>query len=100
MHKSKKDILNRSSDINPNAFNSLASTSTCHVGHRLIQQKKLRQKLGDVSPMWLFRHKSVLPTPILIAGRRFWREEEIDAFIERLSTERNPEETQRPGDAS
>lgn len=74
--------------------------SSSQIGHRLIQQRKLRQKLGDVSPMWLFRHKGELPAPLLIAGRRFWREEEVDAFIERLSSERRPEEIHRPGGES
>lgn len=62
------------------------------VEKRLIQQKKLRQKLGDVSPMWLFRHREELPEPMLIAGRRFWCEDEVDAFIQKLSHARKANE--------
>lgn len=100
MRKPERNPTNESRGIDPNTIYSLASAPSDHAGHRLIQQKKLRQKLGDVSPMWLFRHKDELPAPLLIAGRRFWREEEINAFIERLSSERKPVETHRPGEAS
>ena len=100
MPKPKNNLSNKTCDINPSAASSSATASPDHVGRRLIQQKKIRKKLGDVSPMWLHRHKGKLPKPILIAGRRFWLEEEVDAYIERLSTERKPEEIQRPGDAS
>lgn len=65
---------------------------------QLIQQKKLRQKLGDVSAMWLFRHRDELPAPVLISGRRFWREEEVDAFIEKLLSARRGNEHRCLGD--
>ena len=67
---------------------------------RLIQAPALRKRLGRVSDMWLFRHKDELPTPMLIAGRRFWLEEEIDSFIEMLCGKRKPETNQRPGEES
>ena len=70
------------------------------AGKRLIQQEKLRQKLGDVSSMWLFRHRGELPAPVLISGRRFWFEEEVDSFIERLCGERTHRDVQQPGPAN
>lgn len=59
------------------------------TGKTLIQQKRLRQKLDNVSAMWLFRHKDELPPPLYIGGRRFWLEAEIDAYIDEIAAARN-----------
>jgi predicted DNA-binding transcriptional regulator AlpA len=68
----------------------------CLTGRKLIQQKLLRQKLGNVSAMFLFRHKKELPAPMLIGGRRFWLENEVDAYIDRLSETRNSRNVNQP----
>lgn len=56
----------------------------------LIKSRDLRQKLGGVSNLWLWRHvkDGKLPKPIKIAGRRFWLVGEIEAFLELQSVER------------
>ena len=51
---------------------------------RLIKEKQTREKLGHVSPMWLYRHRDELPSAIKIGNRRFWREQDIDLYIEKL----------------
>jgi predicted DNA-binding transcriptional regulator AlpA len=71
--------------------------STRPTSQAFIQQKELRQRLGNVSAMWLFRHRDKLPAPIVISGRRFWLEAEVDAYIERLWTQRNAEKAQSAG---
>jgi predicted DNA-binding transcriptional regulator AlpA len=63
-------------------------TSGSFDNRRLIQQAAVRTRLGNVSPMWLHRHREELPTPILIGGRRFWVEAEIEEFINRLTSAR------------
>ena len=67
------------------------------AGKELIQQKMLRQKLGNVSAMFLFRHKNELPVPVLIGGRRFWLADEVEVYIERLAAERNRGTIEHPG---
>lgn len=100
MQKSKRHFLDESNAINPHALSSLARASADNFGNRLIQQKELRRKLGDVSLMWLFRHRSELPLPVLIAGRRFWWAEEVDSYLERLSASRQFKTTPPPEDVS
>ena len=61
---------------------------------RLIQIHELRKRLGGVSAMWLHRHQNQLPVPFKIGGRRFWREDEVEAYIQTISAVRKSQETQ------
>lgn len=60
------------------------------LGLQLIQAHELRALLGNVSDMWLFRRlrEGDFPKPIMISKRRFWRRDEIAAYIERQSDQR------------
>lgn len=57
----------------------------------LIQADVLKELLGGVSDMWLWRRlrDNTLPKPLLISNRRFWRLDEIADYINRKSEARN-----------
>lgn len=57
---------------------------------QLIQAHELRTMLGHVSDMWLWRRlrEGDFPKPLMISKRRFWRRDEIAAYIERQSNQR------------
>ncbi len=52
---------------------------------RRISATRVRELVGGVSDMWLHRRlsDSDFPRPQLIAGRRFWREREVIAWLDR-----------------
>jgi predicted DNA-binding transcriptional regulator AlpA len=56
----------------------------------LIQAHELRTMLGNVSDMWLWRRlrEGDFPKPLMISKRRFWRRDEIAAYIELQSDQR------------
>ncbi|MDP2356141.1 MAG: hypothetical protein Q8M31_08760 [Beijerinckiaceae bacterium] len=55
------------------------------MSETLITPKRLREKLGGVSDMTIWRHSnkpdSDFPLAVLINGRKFYREAEIDEWI-------------------
>ena len=66
-----------------------------HTPQPLIQGLELRNLLGGVSDMWIWRRlqDGTLPKPILISNRRFWRSDEIADYIDRQSNDRNSKES-------
>ena len=52
---------------------------------RRIMALEVRNLCGGVSDMWLHRRMrdSDFPRPIKISGRRFWREEEVIAWLKK-----------------
>lgn len=57
------------------------------MSKRLMNSAKLRERLGDVSQMTVWRYlqdeKLGFPRPTVIRSRRFWDADEIEAFITR-----------------
>jgi predicted DNA-binding transcriptional regulator AlpA len=57
------------------------------MSRRLMNSTKLRARLGDVSPMTVWRYLQdttlAFPRPITIRKRNFWDEDEVEAFIAR-----------------
>ncbi len=57
--------------------------------NQLIPSKPLREKLGGISDMtlwrWLNNPEIDFPRPIMISKRRYWRELGIDEWIKRMS---------------
>ena len=51
---------------------------------RYLNSKRVRARYGDVSDMslwrWLHDAEMNFPKPMLINGRRYWDEHELDAF--------------------
>src|SRR6266480_1949100 len=64
---------------------------------QLIQAHELRAILGNVSDMWLWRRlrEGDFPKPFMIGKRRFWRRDEIAAYIERQSDQRTAASTRQ-----
>jgi hypothetical protein len=56
-----------------------------------LTSRQVKRRFGDVSAMWIWRRlhepDSNFPVPILIAGRRYWRERDLLAWEKSLSTE-------------
>jgi predicted DNA-binding transcriptional regulator AlpA len=56
---------------------------------RLLTSRQVRQHYGGCSDMTLWRwlrHETLqFPRPVIINGRRYWREDEIAAFDKRQS---------------
>jgi predicted DNA-binding transcriptional regulator AlpA len=59
----------------------------------LIAQPRLRQILGGISDMtiWRWRKDGLLPAPIVIRRRNYWRSDDIAAVQKRLATESEAE---------
>lgn len=57
---------------------------------QLYDHRAVLAIFGGRSGMWLWRHvkDGTLPQPLLIAGRRYWRQDEINEVIERFSNYR------------
>lgn len=57
---------------------------------RLMDSAATKSIFGNRSDMWLWRRikDGTLPQPLVISGRRYWRADEIDKLIARLSNER------------
>ena len=57
---------------------------------RLLDSAETKSVFGNRSDMWLWRRikDGTLPKPLIISGRRYWRADEIDELITRLSEER------------
>jgi len=57
--------------------------------NQLISAPALREALGGVSDMWLWRRLAdpdmAFPRPIRIGQRRYWRECEIAAWIDAMA---------------
>lgn len=57
------------------------------MSRRLMNSTRLRARLGDVSPMTVWRYLQdktlAFPRPITIRKRNFWDENEIEEFIAR-----------------
>ncbi len=69
-------------------FDSILSKDSNSV--RLCDSATLRSMFGGRSDMWLWRRlkDGTLPRPVIISGRRYWLQDEIDALIERLTSAR------------
>ena len=59
-------------------------------GIQLHAVRPALKKLGGLGRTKFYEHVAdgVLPKPIKIGGRSFWREDELDAAIEKLTAER------------
>lgn len=78
---------NLKSQSQSDADSGVASTS----GRQLINAKRTRTKIGGVSSMTLHRRRKSndFPKPVLIDGRNYWDEAEVDVWIEsRLANRR------------
>ena len=57
------------------------------MSKRLMNSTKLRERLGGVSPMTVWRYLQdealTFPRPITIRRRNFWDADEVEAFISR-----------------
>ena len=66
---------------------------------RLLPAKQVKHRYGDISDMTLYRwaHNADLgfPEPVYINGRRFWYEENLDAFDRRMTGPRRHRRDQR-----
>lgn len=62
----------------------------------LIAQPKLRQIMGGISDMtvWRWRKDGLLPQPIVIRKRNYYRADDVTALQKRLASE---SEAQRAG---
>ena len=71
-----------------------ATQDLVHTPQPLIQGLELRNLLGGVSDMWIWRRlqDGTLPKPILISNRRFWRRDEVADYIKRRSDARHVKE--------
>lgn len=51
---------------------------------RFIHQKAVQHIAGGVSSMtlWRWRRRGLIPAPVVIAGRNYWRESEIELWIQ------------------
>lgn len=52
---------------------------------RLLAARAVRERLGDVSDMtlWRWQRDGILPQPVKINGRNYWPESAIAAVVER-----------------
>ncbi len=66
------------------------------VSSQLLDSAGVRAKFGGRSDMWLWRRikDGTLPRPLLIAGRRYWRSDELETLIARLSDVRGEQTEQ------
>jgi predicted DNA-binding transcriptional regulator AlpA len=64
---------------------------------RLIPQRTLRDMFGGISDMTVFRwrQREILPPPVSINGRNFWRESTVLAIMERGAPRAQPESNLR-----
>ena len=48
----------------------------------LVSQRDVRRRIGGVSNMTVHRWRKIgiLPAPVVIAGRNYWHEHQIDAL--------------------
>jgi predicted DNA-binding transcriptional regulator AlpA len=57
---------------------------TAETGKTYINSLRVRARYGGASDMWLWRQltdpDSEFPKPIIISGRRFWDQAELDAW--------------------
>lgn len=46
----------------------------------LASQTRVKKQLGDISDMtmWRWRRKGILPPPIVINSRNYWRQSQVD----------------------
>ena len=60
---------------------------------KLIRQKKVREKMGDISEATFYRtyrHDPKFPKPVIVAkGLNTYPEEEVDEYIEKLKEQRS-----------
>ena len=58
---------------------------------RLCDSGTIKSLFGSRSDMWLWRRVKdrTLPQPIFISGRRYWRQDEIDALIAKYTAARD-----------
>jgi hypothetical protein len=49
----------------------------------LVSQSRAKGQLGDPSDMtiWRWRRKGILPEPIVINCRNYWRQSQLDAVL-------------------
>lgn len=49
----------------------------------LASQTSVKKQLGDISDMtmWRWRRKGILPPPIIINSRNYWRQSQVDAAL-------------------
>ena len=52
----------------------------------LVSQTSVKKQLGDVidMTMWRWRRQGILPPPIVINTRNYWRQSQIDAITGRI----------------
>jgi predicted DNA-binding transcriptional regulator AlpA len=58
--------------------------ATAETGKVYVNSLRVRARYGGASDMWLWRQltdpQSDFPKPLLISGRRFWDQAELDAW--------------------
>ena len=81
-----KTSLGKVSEVSASVHGSVATAAST----RLHDSAAIRCVFGNRSDMWLWRRikDGTIPKPLLISGRRYWRADEIDKLITRLSDER------------
>jgi len=49
----------------------------------LVSQANVKKQLGNISDMtmWRRRRQGILPPPIVINSRNYWRQSQIDAIL-------------------
>lgn len=52
----------------------------------LVSQTSLKRQVGGISDMtvWRWRRKGILPPPVVINTRNYWRQSQIDAITGRI----------------
>jgi len=65
---------------------------------KLIGAAPLRELLGDISDMtlwrWLGRSDLNFPQPIVISRRRYWRKSDIDGWLEKMAAKQVKSDSQ------
>jgi hypothetical protein len=62
------------------------------AGRRLITTREYKRRMGDPSEMKLWRdeRRGIGPKPVRQNGRRYWFEDEVDAYLDELAATRSP----------
>lgn len=49
----------------------------------LVSQASVKKQLGDIADMtmWRWRKRGILPPPIVINGRNYWRQSQVDEIL-------------------
>jgi predicted DNA-binding transcriptional regulator AlpA len=64
------------------------SVAVAQTPNQYLSTRQVRTRYGNVSDMWVWRRlrDSAFPKPTFIAGRRFWRLSDLEAWEAKLDT--------------